>query len=534
MRVRAATGSPSSIEADVLAVPVYREDREFPPDLAELDAASGGAIRAAIDWGEFNILENNTALIDGGSLPAGKILIVNGVRRGRGPWRARRIGSTATRRLQGRGARSMALWLRDDEDADGFAAAAVGAMQGTYRPTSIYGRTRDTEAMLRSVEELILVGGPEQPVLDRAMILAEGVEFGRTLANRASNDLYPEKMANVARELEADGCAVEVLGVDEMQALGMNALLGVGQGSAHAPRLIAIRLPGWDKHPERRLAIVGKGVCFDSGGISLKPPERMEEMKHDKSGAAAVIAAARTVARLAPDTPLMAVAPMVENMPGGNAQRPGDVVKAMNGKTVEVINTDAEGRLILIDALHWAERQGATHLVDIATLTGAQAVAFGELITAYFAKPRDWGTAIQAAADATGEWFWEMPLATEYRTALDSAHADIVNSGSREGSLIKSAVFINDFVTVPWVHIDCAGSAYLISDKAWNPKGAVGTGVSTLARLALDFANGAGSESFSSVWPSVTSRTVSRIVSLASPQPFWSLPSASRSSPLAS
>ncbi|MGI8872063.1 MAG: leucyl aminopeptidase family protein [Candidatus Limnocylindria bacterium] len=489
MRLRAEPSSPASVETDVLAVPIYREDRELSGDLAELDAATGGVIRAAIDWGQFNILEHYTALIDAGSIRAELILLVNGVRRGRGPWRARRIASTATRRLQGTGARRLALWLRDGEDADGYAAAGVGAMQGTYRPTELYGRVRDTEAMRRSVEEVSLIGAPDQAGLDHASTVAEGVEFGRTLANRASNDLYPERMAEVARGLESDGCSVEILGVDEMRALGMNALLGVGQGAAHEPRLIAIRLPGWERAAaDRRLAIVGKGVCFDSGGISIKPADKMEEMKHDKSGAAAVIAAARTVARLAPDAPLMAVAPMVENMPGGNAQRPGDVVKAMNGKTVEVINTDAEGRLILIDALHWAETQGASHLVDIATLTGAAAVAFGDLISAYFARPRDWGAEVQAAADATGEWFWEMPLATEYRASLDSAYADIINSGTRDGSLIKSAVFLADFVTKPWVHVDIAGSAYLTADKAVNPKGALGTGVSTLVRLALDYA----------------------------------------------
>lgn len=489
MRLRAEPSSPASVETDVLAVPIYREDRELSGDLAELDAATGGVIRAAIDWGQFNILEHYTALIDAGSIRAELILLVNGVRRGRGPWRARRIASTATRRLQGTGARRLALWLRDGEDADGYAAAGVGAMQGTYRPTELYGRVRDTEAMRRSVEEVSLIGAPDQAGLDHASTVAEGVEFGRTLANRASNDLYPERMAEVARGLESDGCSVEILGVDEMRALGMNALLGVGQGAAHEPRLIAIRLPGWERAAaDRRLAIVGKGVCFDSGGISIKPADKMEEMKHDKSGAAAVIAAARTVARLAPDAPLMAVAPMVENMPGGNAQRPGDVVKAMNGKTVEVINTDAEGRLILIDALHWAETQGASHLVDIATLTGAVAVAFGDLISAYFARPRDWGAEVQAAADATGEWFWEMPLATEYRASLDSAYADIINSGTRDGSLIKSAVFLADFVTKPWVHVDIAGSAYLTADKAVNPKGALGTGVSTLVRLALDYA----------------------------------------------
>ena len=489
MRVRARSVSPASVQADILALPIYREDREFPPDLAELDAAVGGAIRGAIDWGEFNIVEHYTALVDVEGVGAPKILLVNGVRRGRGAWRARRVASTASRRLQGRGARSLALWLRDGEDADGFAAAAIGARQGTFRPYAHYGRVRDTPDSMRSVEELILIGdgAPPDDAMDRAAILADGVEYGRILANRASNDLFPERMADEARQLTADGCTVEVLGVDEMRALGMGALLGVGQGAAHEPCLIAVKLPGWGRGGDRRLAIVGKGVCFDSGGISLKAPERMEEMKHDKSGAAAVIAAARTVARIAPQTPLMAVAPMVENLPSGTAQRPGDVVKAMNGRTIEVINTDAEGRLILADALHWAETQGATHIVDVATLTGAAATAFGDLISAYFARPRDLGARVLAAADATGEWFWEMPLATEYRAALDSAYADIVNSASREGSLLKSAVFLSEFVTVPWVHVDIAGSAYLTADKAHNPKGALGTAVSTLVRLAIDF-----------------------------------------------
>ncbi len=494
MRVSASSSAPQEVQADVLALPIYKEDlgERFPDDLAALDAASGGVIRRAIEWGEFNILEHYSALVAAGDLPVEQVLLVNGVRRGRGPWRARRVAAVATRRLLGRGAKQMALWLRDGETDDGFAAAVVGAHAGTYRSVDIYGRVRDTDAMKRMVEEVIFPGAPSADVLERALEVAEGVAFGRELANRAANDLYPERMAEVARELERDGCSVEVLEPDEMGRLGMNALLGVGQGSVHEPRLIAIRLPGWERAAGDRLAIVGKGVCFDSGGISIKPSERMEEMKHDKSGAAAVIAAARTVARLAPETPLMAVAPMVENLPSSTAQRPGDVVKAMNGKTIEVINTDAEGRLILADALHWAEQQGATHLVDVATLTGAAAIAFGELISAYFSRPRDWGERVRAAADASGEWFWEMPLAVEYRPQLDSAYADIVNSGTREGGLIKSAVFLADFVTRPWVHVDIAGSAYLRADKALAPRGALGTGVSTLVRLALDFNDGGG------------------------------------------
>jgi leucyl aminopeptidase len=491
MRLRASTTSPATIDADVLAVPIYREDAELSGELAELDAAAGGAIRSAIDWGEFNLLEHAAALVDAGGLPAERLLLLNAGTRGRGAWRARRLAAVATRRLNGRGAASLALWLRDDEERDAWVAAAVGAVAGTYRSTAVYGRVRDTEAMQRSVEEVLVIGA-QQEALDEGLVIGEGVAFGRDLSNRSANDLSPERMAEVARELTADGCTVEVLEPAEMERLGMGMLLGVGQGAAHPPRLIAVKLPGWEAGGDRRLAIVGKGVCFDSGGISIKPADGMGDMKHDKSGACAVIAAARTVARLAPETPLMAVAPMVENMPGGNAQRPGDVVKAMNGMTVEVTNTDAEGRLILGDAMTWAERNGATHVVDVATLTGAAAMAFGESVSAYFARPREWGEQIGTAAEAAGEWFWEMPLVPEYRAAYDSPHADIVNSGTRDGSLIKAAVFLGEFVTVPWVHLDIAGTAYLGAEKPYGPKGATGASIAALVRLAQDFAAGRG------------------------------------------
>jgi len=490
MRMRAITSSPATVEADVLAVPIYRDDDELSGDLAELDAASGGAIRDAIAWGEFNVLDHASALVDAGDLPAGRLLLLNGGLRGRGAIRARRLAAVATRRLNGRGAATLALWLRDGEDDAAWAAAAAGAVAGTYRSTAIYGRVRDTEAMRRSVDEVIFVGAAQEAI-DRGAIIGEGIAFGRDLANRSANDLFPERMAEIARGLTDDGCAVEVLDPAQMEKLGMGLLLGVGQGAAHEPRLIAVRTPGWDDaDPARRLAIIGKGVCFDSGGLSIKPAENMGDMKHDKSGAAAVIAAVRTVARLAPQTPLMAVAPMVENMPGGNAQRPGDVVKAMNGMTVEVTNTDAEGRLILADAMTWAERQGATHIVDIATLTGAHSIAFGDQVSAYFARPREWGDRVAAAAEAAGEWFWEMPLVTEYRASYDSPYADIVNSGSRDGSLIKSAIFLAEFAKVPWVHIDIAGTAYLNADKPYGPKGSTGAGVAALVELALAFSRG--------------------------------------------
>ncbi len=487
MRLRAIPSTPASVSADILAVPIYTEDAGLSGDLAELDAASGGVIRDAIDWGEFNTVEHVSALIDAGDLAAGRLLLLNAGTRGRGAYRARRLAAVATRCLNGRGAQSLALWLRDGEDDEAFAAAAAGAIAGTYRSTAIYGRIRDTPAMQRSIDEVLFIGA-SQEAIDRGAVIGEGIAFGRDLANRAANDLYPERMADVARELSDDGCSVEILEPADMEKLGMGLLLGVGQGATHEPRMIAIKLPGWENGGDRRLAIVGKGVCFDSGGISIKPAENMGDMKHDKSGAAAVIAAARTVARLAPGTPLMAVAPMVENMPGGNAQRPGDVVKAMNGMTVEVTNTDAEGRLILADAMTWAEREGATHVVDVATLTGACAIAFGDQVSAYFARPREWGNEIGAAAEKAGEWFWEMPLVPEYRASYDSPYADIVNSGGRDGSLIKAAIFLSEFVTVPWVHLDIAGSAYLAAEKPYGPKGATGASVAALVQLALDFA----------------------------------------------
>jgi leucyl aminopeptidase len=230
---------------------------------------------------------------------------------------------------------------------------------------------------------------------------------------------------------------------------------------------------------------VGKGVCFDSGGISIKPADRMEEMKMDKTGACTVIAAIATVKRLAPDLPVMAVAPAVENMPGPHSTRPGDVVRAMNGKTVEIINTDAEGRLILGDAFTWAERNGATHLVDVATLTGAVARALGDMVTGGFATPQSWWDEVAAAGARQGERYWQLPLIADYRQALDSTYAEMINTGGAEGSLVKSGMFLAEFVTRPWAHLDIAGTAYLRKAHPFAAKGATGVSHATLVELAL-------------------------------------------------
>jgi leucyl aminopeptidase len=235
----------------------------------------------------------------------------------------------------------------------------------------------------------------------------------------------------------------------------------------------------------RHLAIVGKGVCFDSGGISIKPADRMEEMKMDKTGAATVIAAIETVARLAPGTPLLAIAPAVENMPGPHSTRPGDIVRAMNGKQVDITNTDAEGRLILGDALTYAEQLGATHLVDVATLTGAVSRALGHLITGAFGTPQPWYDEVMAAGDRAGERYWQIPLVDDYVAEMDSWYGDLQNSGSPEGSLVKSGLFLREFRTKPWVHLDIGGTGYFRKPLPFAARGSNGITHATLVELAL-------------------------------------------------
>jgi leucyl aminopeptidase len=236
---------------------------------------------------------------------------------------------------------------------------------------------------------------------------------------------------------------------------------------------------------DRHLAIVGKGVCFDSGGISIKPSDRMEEMKMDKAGACTVIAAIETVARLSPGTPLLALAPAVENMPGPHSTRPGDIVTALNGKKVDITNTDAEGRLILGDAMTYAERLGATHLVDVATLTGAVARALGHLVTGAFGQPQGWYDDVAAAANRAGERYWQLPLVDDYVQDMESWYSDFQNAGSAEGGLVKSALFLREFAEVPWVHLDIAGTGYYRKALPFGARGATGVAHATLVELAL-------------------------------------------------
>jgi leucyl aminopeptidase len=299
----------------------------------------------------------------------------------------------------------------------------------------------------------------------------------------------PLGIAEEARDrARAVGLRATIITAAQLQRMGAGMLVAVGKGSKNPPCLVVLSggKPGAKDPLGRRLAMVGKGVCFDTGGISLKPPAEMEEMKHDKNGAIAVLEAAATIAQLDPGRPIHAVAACVENMPGGNATRPGDVVTALNGKRVEITNTDAEGRLILGDALHYAERElGATHLVDVATLTGIAYAAYGGEVAATCGTDAGFLDEFHLAARRAGEVYWPYPLAEAYVKNMSTWSADFQNSGSREASLVRSGLFLREFVTVPWVHLDIAGTAYRRGVAPFAGRGSTGAAHTSLVELAM-------------------------------------------------
>jgi leucyl aminopeptidase len=309
------------------------------------------------------------------------------------------------------------------------------------------------------------------------------------MANEPANYMTPSIMAERARELAAS-CRLEcqVLGRAEMQELGMGALLGVAQGSREPPQLIVLHYRGGDS-AETNLALVGKGITFDSGGISIKPSEKMGEMKGDMSGGAAVMAVMQALARLKPGINVMSVIPATENLPDGSAIKPGDVLTAMGGKTIEIISTDAEGRLVLADALSYVRKAGAKRIVDVATLTGACHIALGDVCSGAFGNNQELIDKVIAAGSEAGELIWPMPMYEQYKEQNKSDVADIKNAGGRYGGAITAAQFLAEFVgDTPWVHIDIAGTFLSDKEKGYLTKGATGVPVRTLVNLVLELA----------------------------------------------
>ena len=498
MRLRVTTDLPWDVVADVLVIPIVG-DPAFDGPLGEIDRRASGELRALVAFGELRSKRFTSSIAASGGVRAARLLTVSaGPADGIDRELVARLGSAAMHRLAGRHVKSVAVWLEPlaaslEGGAEVVAGlVARGIVEGSFDPRSLY--ADDVPTVPPVIDELVLVGPADADTAalttsaERGVIFGEGANLARSLANRSANDVSPEVLAEEAYTLARQhGLWIDVIGPDKATELGMGMFMAVGKGSDNPPRMIVLRSgkKGELDAAGRHLALIGKGVCFDSGGISIKPADRMEEMKMDKTGACTVIAAIATVARLAPGTPLLAVAPAVENMPGPHSARPGDIVKALNGKLVDIINTDAEGRLILGDAMTYAERLGATHLVDVATLTGAVSRALGDLVTGAFGTDPAFTGEVLAAGARAGERYWQMPLVDEYLTEMESWYGDIINSGSGEGGLVKSGLFLREFATVPWVHLDIAGTAYYRKAKPWAARGASGASHATLVELAL-------------------------------------------------
>ena len=363
-------------------------------------------------------------------------------------------------------------------------AMAEGALVGNFS-VEIY----KTSAIKSSIEKIIFAGGDRKPV-DEGIIVGESINWARALINEPSNRKPPRVLADRAREMAASaGLSVDVLDEQKIRDLKMGALLGVSQGSEEPPRIVVLKYMG-KPGSSNFLAFVGKGVTFDTGGISLKSADGMEKMKYDMAGGATAMAAVRTLALLHAPLNCMAVVPLAENMPSGKAQRPGDVVESMSGKTIEIINTDAEGRLILADGLAYARSLGATHLIDLATLTGAARIALGPFRVGVMGNDQPLIDSFLAAAKRAGEKMWQMPMDDEYRDLIKSTVADVANSGGRSAGMITAAKFLQEFVgNTPWVHLDIAGVAWNDDDKPYLPKGPSGVAMRSLVEFGLGFQN---------------------------------------------
>jgi leucyl aminopeptidase len=499
MEVRAEFEKFYDVEADALVVTIYEGERADEGALKELDDLTGGVLKEILGTDEMRGKQGDMAYIhQPGKIKARRLLLVGGGKREDFSFdTVRRVSGTAARFLRSKGARSMAILRRSQLDLEGSAQSAVeGALLALFEP-DMY-KTENKEE--RRIEELILVAaqsGAEQALasgVERGRVIAEAVNMARELSNEPSSTLTPSELAERARETaERFGLDIDVLDEARMKELGMGALLGVARGSDEPAKLIILRhmpdeseLMGNDADV---IAIVGKGITFDSGGISIKPAEGMEKMKYDMSGAAATLAAMQAIAQLKPHVNVIGVMPTTENMPSGRAYKPGDVLRSMSGKTIEVINTDAEGRLILADAISYARKLGATKIIDLATLTGAVSIALGTVNVAVMGNNQEFVDEIRQSATEVGEKFWQLPMDRDYRDMIKSEIADIKNSAGRYAGTITAGWFLREFAEdVPWAHLDIAGTAWANDQKPYMAKGPTGVAVRTLINYVCNHA----------------------------------------------
>ena len=514
MNIKVQQGDIASFQADAVVVNLFEGVTSPGGATGAVDRAMGGAINALIAQGDIRGKSGEITLVHtlgpsaGSGLPAPRVIVA-------GLGKSADFSVDKVRDLSG----NLARYLRRQRikhaavithgagiggmDAEACAEAITeGTILGLYRflrHKHVLGNAEgNTEDDGTELETLTIVeqDGSKLPMLERGVergrILAEATNVCRDLANEPANYLTPIDLADKAAELAKEaGIDCEVYGPEWMREKGMGALLGVAAGSVQEPRFIVMRYKGAGE--ERPLALVGKGITFDTGGISIKPAENMGEMKGDMTGAAAVVSAISAIAKLRPRLNVIAVAPCTENMPSGSATKPGDVLKTMSGKTIEVVNTDAEGRLVLSDALTYARQEGARAMVDVATLTGAISTTLGNVAMGAMTNNGNLLGRVRKAAAAAGEKIWELPMFDEYKELIKSDVADMKNSGGRQAGSISAAFLLKEFVDdTPWVHLDIAGVDTYERENGVYVKGSSGIPVRTLVKLALQMAGQGG------------------------------------------
>ncbi len=485
----------AEVDTEALVSYVFEENDPVQGRIAELDQQTGGAIRRLAQSSEITgkSLEM-TLLHNPAGLKAQRLLLVGaGKREQYGTAQLRKLAGAAVRYLKARSVKKCALLVREKDATEAAAQAATegllfaGFDSDKYKTKKENGKQMDSAA-LAGWDDATRAAATRG--MNRGRIIAESQNFTRDLVNEPSNRLTPRILAQKAEAMAKEaGLACEIFDEKRIADLKMGALLSVAQGSVEPPRVIVLTYaPASPKPGAPVLGLVGKAVTFDTGGISIKPAQDMEKMKYDMAGGATMLGVMRAIAALKPSIKVIAVVPSTENMPGGRAQKPGDVQVAMSGKTIEVINTDAEGRLILADGITYAKQLGCTHLIDAATLTGAIVVALANINVGVFGSDQSFTDKLLVSAKACGEKMWPMPVDEDYREMIKSAIADIQNVGSgKGGGAITAAMFLKEFTgDTPWIHLDIAGTAWLDDAKPWAAKGASGVAVPTLVDLIMN------------------------------------------------
>lgn len=495
MKTRVVISRPTEVATPLLAIGMLEGEPVLDGALAEVDSALGGLIGRLVAEREITGKLNEVVVVHspGGIAPERVAVVGLGKRGDLSLDRVRQAAGSVAKRVAGlKLDRFAATLLGQGHSALGVESLAQAMVEGATLATYQYTLFKtEKEELPRPLSELSIidVDGVNAPAIESGSLKGEiasaATVMARDLVNGPANLVTPAYMVEKARDLaNSFGLGLEVLGEDQMRQLGMGALLGVAKGSAQPPYLIVLRYEGAGVG-KPTLALVGKGVTFDSGGISIKPAEGLHEMKYDMAGGAAVLGALQGLATLRAPVNVLGIVPVTENLPSGTASRPGDVLTASNGKTIEVLSTDAEGRLILADALAYAIKLGADAMVDIATLTGACVVALGHHAAGVMGNDDGLVSSLEGSGEATGERVWRLPLWPPYHEQIKSDIADIKNSGGRPGGAITGAAFLSNFVgDKPWAHLDIAGMASSDKDLPYAPKGATGFG----ARLLIDFA----------------------------------------------